>query len=189
MTFKRHSRYFKQSAQVGRSVSGRLIQTTPLRIAPDVSGQFEHVVEDGDRLDHIAYKYYREPRRWWRICDANPDYPSPLDLVGKSALVTVRIPLLVVPENGYIVRQRLHDLTGVESVSIEEETRLLPLNPAVEGHQTEQTTYAVRVVYNSAATTIEALVAVLLDVLDDGLAVGQPETMQHTGTRLIVPPR
>ena len=33
----------------------------------------------GDRLDQLAYTYYGQPRKWWRICDANPEFLSPLD--------------------------------------------------------------------------------------------------------------
>lgn len=30
-------------------------------------------VREGDRLDLLAYKFYRNPRKWWLIADANPD--------------------------------------------------------------------------------------------------------------------
>lgn len=32
-----------------------------------------HEVAAGERLDHIADRYYREPYTFWRIADANPD--------------------------------------------------------------------------------------------------------------------
>jgi nucleoid-associated protein YgaU len=30
-------------------------------------------VRSGDRLDALAFKFYRDPRRWWIIADANPE--------------------------------------------------------------------------------------------------------------------
>jgi hypothetical protein len=31
----------------------------------------EHVVTEGERLDHIAAKYLGDPEQFWRVCDAN----------------------------------------------------------------------------------------------------------------------
>ena len=39
----------------------------------------------GDRLDQLAYKYYGQPLQWWHICDANPDFLSPLAPLGRGA--------------------------------------------------------------------------------------------------------
>jgi nucleoid-associated protein YgaU len=30
-------------------------------------------VRAGDRLDALAFKFYRDPRKWWLIADANSD--------------------------------------------------------------------------------------------------------------------
>lgn len=30
-------------------------------------------VRAGDRLDALAFKFYRDARKWWLIADANPD--------------------------------------------------------------------------------------------------------------------
>ena len=64
-----------------------------LRLLPQVSGTFRHTVEDVDRLDHLAYKYYQQPRKWWRISDANPEFLSPQALLGKEPIVTDRFPV------------------------------------------------------------------------------------------------
>jgi hypothetical protein len=66
---------------------------TGLRAAPAADGVVTHTVSEGDRLDHLALRYYRESRAWWRLCDANPDLPWPLDVVGRGPHRTVRIPL------------------------------------------------------------------------------------------------
>jgi len=31
----------------------------------------EHRVEENDRLDNIAAKYFSDPELYWRLCDAN----------------------------------------------------------------------------------------------------------------------
>ena len=31
----------------------------------------EHRVEENDRLDNIAAKYFSDPQMYWRLCDAN----------------------------------------------------------------------------------------------------------------------
>jgi hypothetical protein len=32
----------------------------------------EHELVDGERLDHLAYRYFdHDPEQFWRICDAN----------------------------------------------------------------------------------------------------------------------
>ena len=53
-----------------------------LRLLPEVTGSFRHTVDAGDRLDQLAYTYYGQPLQWWRICDANPEFLSPLALLG-----------------------------------------------------------------------------------------------------------
>lgn len=48
-----------------------LIAGTP----PKVIGNFDfYTVMYKDRLDSIAYKQYGDPKLWWVIADANPDY-------------------------------------------------------------------------------------------------------------------
>lgn len=91
--FSKLSRYRKLMEIVTTDVKGRRIQSKDLRMLPTVSGNFFHTLEDVDRLDHLAYKYYKQPRKWWRICDANPAFMSPLGLLGKEPIVTTRFPL------------------------------------------------------------------------------------------------
>lgn len=40
----------------------------------------EHEILAGDRLDHLAQRYYNDDRLWWRIVDANPDYQFAAEL-------------------------------------------------------------------------------------------------------------
>ena len=47
-----------------------------------------HVVQSGDRIDLLAYRYLGDPTLWWVICDYN-DIFCPLDL---ELGTTLRIP-------------------------------------------------------------------------------------------------
>jgi hypothetical protein len=41
---------------------------------------YRHVPAPGERLDHLATHFYRDPRRFWRIADA-ADELDPFELV------------------------------------------------------------------------------------------------------------
>lgn len=46
-------------------------------------------VREGDRLDLLAYKFYRNPRKWWLIADANPDCLAPDQLLVPGRMLTI----------------------------------------------------------------------------------------------------
>jgi hypothetical protein len=95
--FSRTSRYHGLTDIVDHDAgnsSGALV-STGLRLLPKVTGAFQHTIVDGDRLDQLAFLYYRRPAKWWRICDANPEFLSPLELLGRGPLRTVRIRLAI----------------------------------------------------------------------------------------------
>jgi hypothetical protein len=151
---------------------GRTIVRRPPRPLPDVTGTFTHVLTDGQRLDHLATLYYREPRRWWRICDANPDQLSPLDLVGRGAGATVRIPLAQ-PLPGALeladVAAALRADVGVLGVGF------VPDPPAVT------------ITYNKHSTTATALLG-HLHGLGDGVVGGPATELGAAGRRITIPP-
>ena len=82
--FSRISRYRKLPDIVTTDSHGRTLPSKTLRLLPQVAGTFRHTVEDVDRLDHLAYKYYQQPRKWWRIVDANPEFMSPQALWARN---------------------------------------------------------------------------------------------------------
>jgi len=51
----------------------------------------DHMVEESDRLDNIAAKYFSDPEQYWRICDGNaamrPD--ELIDTVGRKLRITL----------------------------------------------------------------------------------------------------
>lgn len=46
-------------------------------------------VREGDRLDLLAYKFYRNPRKWWLIADANPDCIAPEQLLTTGRMLII----------------------------------------------------------------------------------------------------
>jgi hypothetical protein len=132
--FSPFSRYRKLPDVVTTDAKGRTLASKALRLLPSVSGTFRHTVEDGDRLDHVAYKYYRQPTKWWRITDANPEFLSPQELLGKEPVVTDRFPVAFNgPQPPWAALTRsLTERVGVETVRIVEVVQLVPALRTVE---------------------------------------------------------
>jgi hypothetical protein len=42
-----------------------------IRFIPATPADLAHRLTQGERPDHLAFLAYREPDRFWRICDAN----------------------------------------------------------------------------------------------------------------------
>lgn len=63
----------------------------PIRFVPPTPATFRHVVLEHERLDTIAYRYYRNPEKFWLIADANP-------AVDPEDLLEVGLPILVPPD-------------------------------------------------------------------------------------------
>ncbi len=69
--FFKGSRYADIAEHEISDPRGRVIQYKGIRFIPPTPGRLGHRTVDGERLDHIAYRYYRDPELFWRICDAN----------------------------------------------------------------------------------------------------------------------
>ncbi len=87
--FFKGSRYTKVEDATFTTADGREVTYKKTRFIPPTTGRFGHVLGEGERLDHIAWRYYRDAERFWRICDANaalwPD--DLLDEAGRTILV------------------------------------------------------------------------------------------------------
>ncbi|MFZ1425836.1 MAG: hypothetical protein WAS21_03590 [Geminicoccaceae bacterium] len=71
--FFRGSRYEPvPTAQLVRE-DGVEIAYKRIRFVRRDPAQMGHVVQDGERLDQIAWTVFRDPEMWWRIADANAD--------------------------------------------------------------------------------------------------------------------
>ncbi len=125
--YARDSRYRSQMAIARRDPAGRTVLSTDLRPRPSVAGSFHHTIEDCERLEHLAYRYYRKPRKWWRICDANPQFQSPLAMIGAEPIEMVRIATSAgAPTPPWsAMLAALRRLVGVDDVSFALEERQL----------------------------------------------------------------
>ena len=114
----KRSRYYRldDTAFPDRSGIGRRCKT--IRRLSAVQGQFLHTLEASDRLDHLAYKYYRQSLHWWRICDANLEFTTPLGLLDKTPSMTVLLELVwntSLPPLAELYAT-LNDLPGIERI-------------------------------------------------------------------------
>lgn len=87
--FFKGSRYANVGEHEITDSKGRVIRYKKIRFIPETKAQMGHTVSQGERLDHIAHRYYRAPERFWRICDANRAlWPSDLIAeVGQTILI------------------------------------------------------------------------------------------------------
>ncbi|MDD5319212.1 MAG: hypothetical protein PHD43_01100 [Methylococcales bacterium] len=190
--FSKISRYRKLPNVVTVDAQGRRLESKSLRLLPEVTGIFLHTVESGDRLDHLAYKYYKQPRKWWRICDANPAFPSPQALLGKEPIVTTSFPLTFAggsqPPWAELLKQ-LERKLGVEGVKVVDEIRLVAQEQTIGGQtikvNVERHDLAVTVTYNRMNISISDLADVMAAV---GFGVTQPENIGRVGKKIIIPP-
>ena len=188
--FSPFSRYRKLPDVVTTDAKGRTLASKALRRLPSASGTFQHTIEDGDRLDHVSYKYYRQPTKWWRISDANPAFLSPQALLGKEPIVTGRFPVTF---NGSqppwaVLTRSLNERVGIETVAVVEAIHLAPESRTVKNQtvtvQAERFERAVVVTYNQmniASSTIRSLIVSL------GFVVGQEERVTRVGKQIIIP--
>jgi hypothetical protein len=178
--FTRDSRY-RGVAEVSRDdPDGRTLLVKDLRPRPEVSGTFRHTLTGLDRLDHMAQTYYGKPRKWWRICDANPEFASPLGLLGQDPIETVRLPVL--PGGSPlppwpVLLGALRAMVGVEDVVLAIELRDLAPGPAEVG--------VVTVRYNRMNADPAALV---LAAAAAGFPAGPPEPVGRLGKQIVIPP-
>ncbi|MEZ4293399.1 MAG: LysM domain-containing protein [Polyangiaceae bacterium] len=82
------SRYAKTPTFTAKDASGEEVTLVELREIPETTGVFYHTPGDGERLDHLAQRYLRDPRKFWRICDAS-DVLDPFDVIvaGRPVLI------------------------------------------------------------------------------------------------------
>jgi hypothetical protein len=188
--FSRISRYRTLPDVVTTDAEGRTLVSKTLRPVPQAPGTFRHTVEEADRLDHLAYKYYQQPGKWWRINDANPEFRSPQALLGKEPIVTDRFPVTfdgAQPPWAALV-QNLTQRIGVEEVKVVEEIHLAPKAQTVGGQsvtvQVEQFERALLVTYNQVNMGARDLAGI---ITASGFAVRPPERIGRLGRQIIIP--
>ena len=65
----------------------RKLKATREPVATEIALTYQ--VREGDRLDLLAYKFYRDPRKWWLIADANPDCLAPEQMLVPGRVLTI----------------------------------------------------------------------------------------------------
>lgn len=182
--FSKDSRYRKQPDVVTTDAQGRTRSSKALRILPPTRGVMEHIITQGERLDHLAHKYYQKSTRWWHLCDANPEFMYPPEMLGQGPLVTISIKLLAAdlpPWND--LRRRLYQLVGMNDVVILEKQLIVPVGDGV----TTEAQRAVQVVINRHLLSLDQVVAAIeeLPFTVDGI----PEVVGRVGKRILIPPK
>jgi hypothetical protein len=188
--FSRISRYRTLPDIITTDAEGRTLVSKTLRPLPEAPGTFRHTVEDADRVDHLAYKYYRQPTKWWRLSDANPEFLSPQALLGKEPVVTDRFPVTfdgAQPPWAALV-QNLTQRVGVEEVKVVEKVYITPSVQTVKGQSVllhvEQFERAVLVTYNQLHMSTGDLADIITAA---GFAVQPPERLGRVGRQIIIP--
>ncbi len=70
------------------SLNGREASALKLRLIPETPAGFYHTFTADERLDLLAYRFYRSPEKFWLIADANTEM-DPEDLLepGRQLLI------------------------------------------------------------------------------------------------------
>jgi hypothetical protein len=169
--FFKNSRYRKLPDEVTVDIKGRRLLSKSLRLPPEVSGTFLHTVEQSDRLDHLSYKYYKQPRKWWRLCDANPEFSWPQALLGKDPFLTQQFPVAYSdPESQppwALLLKQIIALVGVEDAWLD------------DGEQ------SITVIYNRLNIQGDDLAQ---EIEQAGFTVQHPQTIGRTGKQIVIPP-
>jgi hypothetical protein len=189
--FSKSSRYWAVPDITVPDARGRVLPAKDIRLLPTVTGTFQHVLSQGDRLDQLAYAYYGRPLNWWHISDANPGILSPLALVGDEPLTTTRMPVTAAggtPSWAGLLRG-LGALAGVEHVGIQDEIQYVAQTQQADGQQVtmtvERVVSAVLVTFNSLVTSAGAINEAITAA---GFTPGAGEQAGQVGRQITIPP-
>lgn len=82
------SRYRNTGSYRVVDANGRQVSALKIRLIPPTPAGFRHTFNASERLDILAYKYYRDPEKSWLIADANTEM-DPEDLLepGRQLLI------------------------------------------------------------------------------------------------------
>lgn len=87
--FSPNSRYAALTPYTVRDRRDRLVSVVPVPPAPPEQLLGYHVLRQGQRLDHLAYKYLNDATTYWRVCELNDVmYPEQLTETSEIAIPT-----------------------------------------------------------------------------------------------------
>jgi nucleoid-associated protein YgaU len=84
------SRYVRTELFSPINIDGKAPRVLARRSVPATPGVLVYVAVEGERLDHLAARFYGDATKYWLILDANPEILNPFELLrpGKP----IRIP-------------------------------------------------------------------------------------------------
>jgi hypothetical protein len=186
----RTSRYRGVPGMTSTGPDGGAPAVPELRPLPRVAGSYRHVVQAGERLDLLATTYYGQPSEWWQICDANPETPSPLALVGADPVVTTLVPLQPSADAPPWARLLavVSALDGVHRVELIDEVELRTTRRTVAGRDVslvqEIPVRALQVTHNRRVVDADAIVTAVIGLVPVGPVVER----SRVGEEIVVPP-
>ena len=83
------SRYARVGAIAALDSRGVSVRALELRRILKTPGVLEHLVVEGERLDHLAQRFYGDPQKSWLILDANPAELNPFLLLRRGRRIQV----------------------------------------------------------------------------------------------------
>jgi len=200
--FSKESRYRNSGVIVTVDARGRSPESARLRPPAEADGTFRHTVDENERLDHLAYKYYRKSQKWWRICDANPGFKSPLALLGKEPVVITAFTVSYRPGDvseppWHRLVNTLSGLTGVGDVMLTEELYPVPEQRECEVEtgtgpgtvivtvQADKYVTVITVTHNKSNIGAGELANV---IKNEGFTVDETKTVGRVGKQIVIPP-
>jgi len=84
----KRSRYYGTETFTSEDPSGDELTLLELRAIPPTPVILHQTAGPADRLDHFADRYYRNPRKFWRICDAS-DSLDPFEIARPGAAIPI----------------------------------------------------------------------------------------------------
>src|SRR5437016_324474 len=82
------SRYQNVGVYQAQDASGRTVKALKVRFIPRTPAGYLHTFTSDERLDLLAYRFYRNPEKFWLIADANSEMdPEDLTEPGKQIFI------------------------------------------------------------------------------------------------------
>lgn len=169
--FFKGSRYKDLPENTTINKKAQSVRSTTVRLRPDAPGSFQHTVNQAERLDLLAYKYYGDPAKWWLISDANPEFSVPTDLLNMYPVVQETF-MLEPPdhENRWaLLKNALENLRGIREV----------FTDALSEKKT------LKVVYNAKEVDRKEIEKV---VTDKDFIIKMISKEERFGQKIIIPP-
>lgn len=69
--FDTKSRYAKLNTYILKDRRGRTVAVVPVPPPPNEATLGTHVLRQGERIDHLAFRYLDNPTGFWRLCELN----------------------------------------------------------------------------------------------------------------------